>query len=284
MRTMRRMSWLTCVLIVVALLTSVAVVGCGNGESDEKTDNGTTTSDTGTLEFTANGEDFARNGFTSKDGWNISFQHVYVTLADVTAYQTEPPYDTEEGWEIKSDGKVELTGVHTVDLTGTEADPAAVGEVADAPAGHYNAISWDMVKAASGEAAGYTVFLNGTAEKEGQVVNFTIKIEKEFAYQGGEYVGDERKGILEAGGTADVEMTFHLDHLFGDAETEAEDQLNVDALGFDPIAALATEGVVDVDLATLESSLSPEDITKLEAILVHLGHGGEGHCLAKPLE
>jgi len=281
---MRKMRWLACMLIVVALLATVALAGCGNGESDEKTDNGATTSGTGTLVFTANGEDFARDGFTSKDGWNISFQHVFVTLADVTAYQTEPPYDTEEGWEIESVEKVDLAGVHTVALTGPEADPAVVGEVADAPAGHYNAISWDMVKAESGEPVGYTVFLNGTAEKEGQVVNFTIKIEKEFAYQGGEYVGDERKGILEAGGTAEVEMTFHLDHLFGDAETAAGDSLNVDALGFGPIAALAVDGVVDVDMATLVSSLSPENLSKLEAILVHLGHVGEGHCLAKPLD
>lgn len=280
---MKKMSLLACVLIVVVLLASVVIVGCGNGESEEKAEETTTSSGTGTLVFTANGEDFAREGFTSKDGWNISFQHVFVTLADVTAYQTDPPYETEEGWDIDSEDEAGLDGVHTVDLTGPEADPAVVGEVTDATAGHYNAISWGMVKAESGEATGYSIFLNGTAQKEGQTVNFTIKIDGEYAYQGGEYVGDERKGVLEDGGTAEVEMTFHLDHLFGDAETPADDQLNVDALGFDPIAALATDGVADVDLAVLKSSLSPEDLSKLEAILVHLGHVGEGHCLAKPL-
>jgi len=31
---------------------------------------------TGTLQFVANGEDFIRQGFTSKDGWNISFDEV----------------------------------------------------------------------------------------------------------------------------------------------------------------------------------------------------------------
>jgi hypothetical protein len=47
---------------------------------------------TGTLEFYANGEDFVRQGFVSKDGWSIQFDHVYITLDGIAAYQTDPPY------------------------------------------------------------------------------------------------------------------------------------------------------------------------------------------------
>ncbi len=118
-----------------------------------------------------------------------------------------------------------------------------------------------MVKATSGSAAGYSLVIIGTAEKDGQSVDFTINIEEECGYSCGEYVGDERKGILEKGGTADLEMTFHFDHIFGDAETPLDDELNLGALGFEPFADLAEDGKVDLNMAEL-----------------HLGHVGEGHC------
>lgn len=35
---------------------------------------------TGTLVLVDNGEDFIRQGFVSKDGWQIDFDHAYVTL------------------------------------------------------------------------------------------------------------------------------------------------------------------------------------------------------------
>ena len=41
----------------------------------------------GTLVFEANGEDFAQDGFTSKDKWEISFDHVYVSISNPTAFQ-----------------------------------------------------------------------------------------------------------------------------------------------------------------------------------------------------
>ncbi|MBN1288424.1 MAG: DUF4382 domain-containing protein [Actinobacteria bacterium] len=278
---MKKATWLVCVLTAVLIVAAIAAAGCGSSDSAEDSDKGTAASGTGTLVFTANGEEFAREGFTSRDGWNLSFQHFYITLADVAAYQTDPPYDSEEGWEIDPVEEVNLSGTHTIDLVGAEANPVVeVGEVTDAPAGTYNAISWDVVKAGSGEPAGYAIVLAGTAEKEGQTLNFTIKFPAEYAFQGGEYVGDERKGILEDGGTADVEMTFHLDHLFGDIETEAGDALNVDALGFDPFAALAVNGVVDIDTA----AMTPENIEKLNTILLGFGHVGEGHCASKPVE
>lgn len=282
---MKRMSLLACMLLVIALVASIAVAGCGSSDSEEATKSTETAAGTGILEFTANGEDFVREGFTSKDGWNLKFQHLYATLANVAAYQTDPPYDAEEGWEMESVEEVELAWTHTADLVGTESEPIVVlGEVNDAPAGQYNAISWEMVHAGSGESAGYTYYLVGTAEKEGQTIQFTIKLSEQFAFQGGEYVGDERKGFLEDGETADVEMTFHFDHLFGDAETPADDSLNVDALGFDPFATLAANGVLDVDSTALKSSWSAEQTAKLDAILPTLGHVGEGHCVSKPLE
>ena len=184
------------------------------------------------------------------------------------------------GNEIQADVTAALADVYTIDLAeGDEnAGPILVGNVPDAADGFYNALSFKMVKAPEGPAEGYSLVVIGTAEKDGQTVDFTIRIDDEYAYTCGEYIGDVRKGILQEDGTADLEMTFHFDHIFGDAETPMDDGLNTGALGFDPLAALAQDGVVNVDLAALEAGLSADDYQMLPDILLTLGHVGEGHC------
>ena len=234
----------------------------------------------GALEFTANGEDFVRQGFVSRDGWQIEFEHVYITLSDIAGYQSEPAYDPHAGGEIQADTKVAMPGTRTLDLAegGPDADPISLGAMADAPAGHYNAIEFTMTPAESGPAAGYSLVIVGAGEKDGQTVNFTIRIPTEYTYRCGEYVGDARKGFLEADTSTDLEMTFHFDHIFGDAETPMDDDLNVGAPGFAPFAALANGGALDIDMAGLKANMPAEDYRMLEEILPTMGHVGEGHC------
>ena len=210
----------------------------------------------------------------------MTFDHVYINLADITAYQSDPPYDPHTGSEIQSKVMVGLDGAHTVDLAegGEDAPPISVGEVKDASTGHYNAISWKMARASSGPALGYSLVIVGTAEKDGQTVAFTIKVEPEYTYACEEYVGDERKGMLQKDGVADLEMTFHFDHIFGDAETPLDDGLNVGAPGFEPFAGAAEGGTLDIDMAGLQAKLSAGDYQMLVDILPTLGHVGEGHC------
>lgn len=272
---------------ILAVLISLAfcmalLSGCAS--QSQQTPNGAsqeTSTETGTLAFVANGEDFVRQGFTSKDGWDISFDHVYITLADVTAHQTNPPYDPDSGKEIQAVKSAKLEGVHTVDLAeGDEnAKPILLGKI-NAPVGQYNAISWKVANAAEGIAKGNSLVVLGKAKKDAKVIDFNIKIDKQYKYSAGEYVGDERKGIVAAGKESDLEMTFHFDHIFGDAETPADDGLNVGALGFEPIAKLARDGKVDVSLATLKQGLSEKDYNKFLEILPTLGHVGEGHAHA----
>lgn len=273
----------------LAFLIPAFLYGCAGGETpqaeapvapnEEETIAATDNSGTGTLEIRANGEDFVRQGFVTKDGWQVEFDHVYVTLADVTAYQTDPPFDPEAGDELQAKEQVSLDQPQTVDLAAGDenAEPVLVGEV-EAPAGRYNALSWKMVPAPSGEAAGYPLLIQGTATKEGETVNFTLKIDQELAFTCGDFVGEARKGILEPSSTADVEATFHFDHLFGDGEAPADDELNVGAVGFEPFAALAENGQLELDSQTLQQNLSEAEYNKLLEILPSLGHVGEGHC------
>jgi len=257
-----------CLTVTALFVLGIVLAGCGGGGA------------VGTLQFHANGEDFVREGFVSKDGWSISFDYVYVNLADIAAYQTDPPYDPQSGGHIEADVEVGLAGSYTIDLAkgGESAPPILVGQVQDAPVGHYNAISWQMPKATSGPAAGYSLVIIGKADKDGQTIDFTLKIEIEYGYFCGEFVGDERKGIVQDGGTADLEMTFHFDHVFGDAETPPDDELNLDAVGFELFAGIATDGSLDENMAGLQDKLSAADYKALVDILPTLGHVGEGHC------
>ena len=233
----------------------------------------------GSLAIRANGEDFVRQGFTSRDGWEVSFDHVYVSLADITASQTDPPFNPEAGEALNAKAQVVVAESKVVDLAeGDEgADPILVTEL-EAPAGRFNALAWTMPPASDGPSAGYSLWLQGTATKDGQTLPFTLRIAEELAFTCGDFVGDERKGILEANGTAELEATFHFDHLFGDGEAPADDDINTGALGFDPLAALATNGEVNLDSVALKSELSPEDYATFLNILPSLGHVGEGHC------
>ncbi|MBD2461021.1 DUF4382 domain-containing protein [Oscillatoria sp. FACHB-1407] len=235
--------------------------------------------ETGTLQIRANGEDFVRQGFVSKDGWEISFEHLYVNLADLTAYQTDPPYDPQAGGDLQAKQQVTVEEVKTIDLAeGDEnAEPLLVEEI-EAPAGRYNALSWQMVNAPSGPASGYALVIQGVATKGGEMINFTLNVDEELAFSCGDFVGDERKGILEPGGTAELEATFHFDHLFGDGDAPPEDEINTGALGFQPLADLAEGGELTADTSDLEQNLSAEDYNTLIEILPSLGHVGEGHC------
>lgn len=233
----------------------------------------------GQLEIRANGEDFVRQGFVTKDGWQIDFDHLYVTLTDVTVYQSDPPFDALAEEAPEADVQIKVEEPVTVDLAaGDEAAEPILVKTVEAPAGRYNALAWKVTPAPEGPAAGYPIFLQGQATKADETIAFTLKLEPSLEFVCGDFVGDERKGILAADETADLEATFHFDHLFGDGEAPPEDEINTGALGFDPLAAIAEGGTLEADTAELEAQLAPEDYATLVGILPSLGHVGEGHC------
>jgi len=216
----------------------------------------------GPLTFFISGEDLATAGFTApqltKDGWSLAFEHIYVTVTDVTAYQTEPPYQAQVGAALVATATATLPGRHTVELVADAdaEDRVMLGSI-EANPGHYNALSWRVEPAIEGPAAGWAMVLIGTAEKDGAQVAFRIESAEARNYRCGEYVGDERKGWVSADGDADLELTLHLDHIFGRADKSDDDPMNLDAPGFAPFA----EGSAQPSLRGL-----------------HIGHVGEGHC------
>jgi hypothetical protein len=283
----QRCTWQRYIVSAVAA-SALGLVGCG-GSASAPTDGAPAAGapeaaapaagETGTLVLRANGEDFVRQGFTSKDGWDIEFDNLFVALADLTAAQSDPPFDPEADMDLSTKAEVKVSDIQVVDLAEGDAaaEPVLVAEL-EAPAGRYNALAWRMVPAPSGPSEGYTLWMQGSATKDGQTVPFTIQVTEELAFTCGDFVGDERKGILEPGQRADLEATFHFDHLFGDGDAPADDSINTGALGFEPFFALAQNDVVEVDSAALQAGLSEADYTTFLAVLPSLGHVGEGHC------
>jgi hypothetical protein len=265
----------------LVFLTPVGLVGCGpEGDTAADTEavtNGSSATDQGTLEVVANGESFVQEGFVTKDGWQVDFDHVYITLDDVTAYQTDPPFDPDQAAEPEATETITvLEEPETVDLAGEAATPVVA--TATAPKGNYNALSWDVVPAESGEAAGSTIVLDGTAQKDGRTIDFVMSFDQPLSYTCGQFVGDERKGMLMNTDEAELEATFHFDHIFGDGDAPADDAINTGAVGFDPFANLATGETLEADSAQLEAQLDQETYTNLQKAIAGLGHVGEGHC------
>jgi hypothetical protein len=273
---------ITAVFIVSGAL--MALSGCGDDDDDDDGEVGS-----GTLEFYANGEEFIRDGFIGKTGWAIEFDHFYVNLLGPTAYQVaesnsealtakhagHPHEDIPEGAAHEA-----LTDIYYLDLH--EGDgPQLVDAVSDAPAGNYNYSTFSITQAQSGEYAGYSIIMAGSAAKDEEVIDFTIKLTEQMTFTScHQEVDDEFAGVVEDGGTGSVEMTFHSDHLFGDADEALDDPLSVNpgAVGFQPFADMAVAGVLDIDQLDMAANMDPDTFGVFLAALYTLGHSGEGHC------
>lgn len=235
----------------------------------------------GTLKYVANGEDFIREGFVTKDGWSLLFEHVFITLSDVKAYQTNPPYDSKKGdisdYEVVSALEEDS---YTVDLAAgnDDAEPILLDEV-KVQEGFYNAVSWEIRK----DKDGNSLIIEGTATKDNKSIPFYIAFDQQFKFVGGEYIGDERKGIVEKDEESEIEMTFHFDHLFGDGSLPEDDELNINAIGFAPFYN-ENESDIHIEAKDLANVFSEEELKHIDEILSTLGHVGEGHCYSEMID
>ncbi len=242
--------------LILIIIIAVFFTGCGK--------------QTGTIIFTANGEDFIREGFIDKTGWNISFENVFVNIVDPTAYMPE----TEGGEAV-------LEGAYWTDLAAGDenAEPVVIGEISKAAAGNYQSLKFGLKARENGEYKGFSVVMMGTALKGGESRDFLIKLTEEILFDGKEgYVGDSIKGILKSGESTTVEMTFHFDHIFGDNDSPAESHINTDSVGFGFFEKYNDGNRVDVIQETL---VSADQYEILRNSMLTLGHLGEGHCKAR---
>ncbi|MFE3839459.1 hypothetical protein [Pseudogemmobacter sonorensis] len=222
------------------------------------------------LAFFAYGEELATEGFLelqlTRDGWEIRFEQILVTLGPITAYQVDPPFAAAGGRpQAATQVTLDPCGPITLDLTARAEDRANGRRVhigsAPTPEGHYNALEWSVVPAPSGEWRGKSMIFIGTARRDGTTLPLTLTSDDRHPYSCGEYVGEGHKGFVPTQGRGELELTFHLDHISGGADRAAGDPMNTGAPGFD---AFAAGGMHEVDLSGL-----------------HIGHVEEGHCATR---
>jgi len=210
----------------------------------------------GSLTLFVSGEDLATEGFNapklSKDGWALEFNRITATFDQITAWQTDPPFMADAA-EITGTA-LPIAGPFTVDLVDADDEDRVALAAVEAAPGHFNALSWALVPGDDG----FSLVFDGIARKDGQEVSFTLRSTESVAHACGEYLGDARKGFVTENAAADLEITLHLDHLFGRADKAEDDEMNLEAIGFEPFAG---GGAFELSLEGL-----------------HLGHVGEGHC------
>ena len=270
-------------------ITLASLVMSNAGKQNEQKSLAAST-EKGTLALVANGEDFVRQGFVSKDGWEINFDRLYVNFSNAAAYSTESSFEPQKGDtkdSIDYQNKAEFfKSTKTIDLAEGEASaaPIVIAE-ASVPTGFYNALTWKLSTAdTDSPIAGNTIALQGQATKDGETINFDLGFDQPGEYVCGEFVGEDRQGVVTADNPGQLEATFHFDHIFGDADTPAEDALNQDALGFGPLANLASNGTLQLDEAELANQLSEPEYQQLTEAVSGLGHVGEGHCVVNTIE
>lgn len=268
------------------VLGSLASLGLGQKTTAQSTEVFTENSN---LVLVANGEDFVRQGFVSKDGWQIEFDHVYVNLSDAVAYSTKSTFEPQKGdtkKDINYQNQVafDLPQVPT-DLAAGEAnaEPIVVTETNATPS-FYNALAWKLITAPeTSRIAGNTMALIGRASKDGTTIDFNLGFNQPTEYICGEFVGESRLGIVTPQAPGKVEATFHFDHIFGDGQSSPEETINQEALGFQPLANLASNGTVKLNQTDLSQQLSAADYQQLTEAIAGLGHVGEGHCVVNQI-
>ena len=229
---------------IFALMCMAAVILIASCDDDDDS----SSQEYGTIEFHANGEGFVADGFISEDGWAISFDNVYVSIASPTAYQIvqneeikkrhagHPHSNIPEG-----SAHATLEGNYFLDLKRNTGSIFTIGSVTNRPVGNYNYLNFSIKNISAGneytsllnsgdttdpsEYTGYSLIMIGDAQHidTGTEINFTIKIAQEinFSNCGPLLDLDEdgiADGVLASGATASTQLTFHFDHIFGDYE------------------------------------------------------------------
>ena len=252
-------------------MLAVSAVGCGDGGAAPDSE----------LDVMVNGEAFAEEGMVSKDGWEISFDQVTVMVGEVTVSGVPANADPDQGdlvevpWSLEggSEAAEVPPGFVAVSL---QDGPVKLGPQ-EVPVGTYNQVQWQW-----GADATAAIALKGTAVQGDQSIPFNLRFPGEFQANCGDYVGDERKGIVTADSGGEVELTLHLDHMFGDGDSPPNDEINTKSFGFNPFLETASEEGIVVTPATWESWGTPALRQSLKDVLISMPHVGEGHCDVVP--
>ncbi|MBL9105656.1 MAG: hypothetical protein JNL82_32270 [Myxococcales bacterium] len=242
------------------------------------------------LSVRAWGEEYIEEGIPAdvfNDGWTVQFDRFLINVGQIEVGEVEgaPAFEVPQfqvyDLAVASNGEGQFLGKDEAPA-GTYADTQYRIYPAEGDSTAGNATSSDVKMMQDG---GYSVFVAGSATKNGVTKTFTWGFNTRTAYS-----HCQSQAVIEADVPAAVQITIHGDHLFYDdlySETpmvlfslyaQADDDGDADGV-------ISREELEAVDLRSLPNyQVGSTDITDLwnfvEHLTTSLGHiDGEGHCM-----
>ena len=257
---------------IIALLATLAWAWAACGDDDGA----------GTVQVEIWGEEYIEEGIPAtafEDGWAVHFDTFVISVGAITA----------AGEPIPGTYAYDLTVTGPLDVASAEAPAGDIAQVAYAiqpvTATTVN-VNVDSTLLSDMQTAGYSVWVEGSATKDGSTVTYAWGFDVSVAY------GDcHATGNVPDGGTGTSQLTIHGDHLFYESLVDAEGGLR-----FQVLADADADGNGDVTPAELAAfsgtafgALDNYDVPAgsgidnlwdyLSAQVATLGHiDGEGHC------
>lgn len=280
---------------VCAALTVLLCVGCGDDDS-----NGGGSGETGSVAFNTWGEAYIEDEIPSaelEDGWAVTYTEFLVNIAGITVAEGEAVGAQQSG---------------TLIFDHTQAGVKPVATFADLEAKNWTSVSYRIEPATAESAVGAgtdaqksamvaanaAVMVKGSATNGTETKTFEWVFTQTTHYDDckGEIDGKETEGVLVTnGGTDDVQLTIHGDHLFYDDLTSPEAKVRfqhiADADGAEGDGVVTLEELAAVQLVDLPPSAGPfgtgssSSVNDLRAFVTALsgtvGHyRGEGECVS----
>ena len=243
--------------------------GCSDPEEGE-----------GTLRVSIYGEAFIEESIPADvvvDGWRIEFSKFLVSVGDISADEIALEGNFVFDLAEASGGEGHEVGTIMVPAGIVEHLDYRVGPSASATAGNAADADVELMN-----AMGYSVYVEGTATREGESIALAWGFETDTMYS-----HCETQQHVSDGDEATSQMTLHADHLFYDDLELPEPDVTFDLVAMadaEPDGSVTPQELSAVDITGLPNyGVGSRDIgdlwTFIAAQTSTLGHiDGEGHC------
>jgi hypothetical protein len=280
---------------VCAALAVLFCAGCGDDETSDGTSGGN-----GTVSFNTWGEEYIEDQIPAdifEDGWSVTYDSFLVNIAGITVADESGTVAAAQSGTMIFDHK--QAGVKPIvtfpDLEAknwTKVSYRIEPATADSTVGLADPEQKTDMVAASG-----AVMVEGRATKDAVIKTFAWVFTQTTHYDDcqGDIAGKETEGVLVTnGGTDDVQLTVHGDHLFYDDLTSPEAKVRFQHIAdadVDDSGDVTLEELAAVKLTDLPASAGPfgtgssSSVNDLKAFVTALsgtvGHyRGEGECIS----
>ncbi|MBZ0270715.1 hypothetical protein K8I61_01665 [bacterium] len=282
------------ILIAAAFVASVS---CGDDDDDDDPaeggdddasggddDTGDDGAGSGDLDFVIDGGAELRGEITSKDGWRLVWDHVYVHLTDVVAWRADiakhagETHDGDAG-EAGDEHVSPPVNDFYVELT-KAAEPSVFITAGGVPAGRYGMIEFnlspDTPKHGDDDVFGnaFTILVDADKDEEHLFLTVTVRDAYEFLDCGPN--PDVAPVTPESAGQAVVGID--ASPIFGNVNLAGDDPLNEASIGFQPFADAATTEVLVVKHHDLHDTLGDDLAERFLDSLALAGRTGAARC------